>query len=80
MYWKLIPKHKRNRCIFSESCSNYVFRITSTQGFIKGLKALHTRFKNCRPGYQVITIHNEKFLVTANHQLFKESEIREDLT
>lgn len=79
VYWKLIPKHKRNRCIFSESCSNHVFRIASTQGFLKGIKALYVRYKSCRPGYQIITIKNEKFLVTVNHQLFKESEIRKDL-
>lgn len=78
-YWLLIPKQKRNRCIFSESCSTYVFRITKNQGLLKGLQALKLRFKSCRTGYQIITINNEEFLLTVNHQLFKKSEMRDDL-
>lgn len=51
IYWLVIPKHKRKACIFSESCSQYVFRITNEQGFVQGLVAFSERFKQCRHGY-----------------------------
>lgn len=51
LYWRIIPEDKRRYCIFEESCSRFVYRITATRGLIKGLKALRGRFKQCRPGY-----------------------------
>lgn len=56
-YWAIFPKHKRRHCIFSESCSNYVYRITMDKGFFLGLFALRKRYYQCRPGY---TIYKDK--------------------
>jgi putative component of membrane protein insertase Oxa1/YidC/SpoIIIJ protein YidD len=53
IYWKLIPEHKRNICIFNESCSKHVYRIAESQGLIKGIKAFIKRFRQCRPGYRM---------------------------
>ncbi|WP_286970018.1 membrane protein insertion efficiency factor YidD [Flavobacterium sp. UBA4854] len=55
-YWLLIPQSKRRKCIFRKSCSNYVFEITQKEGFIKGLKAFHFRYKNCRGNFSIF--HN----------------------
>jgi putative component of membrane protein insertase Oxa1/YidC/SpoIIIJ protein YidD len=50
-YWLLWPERLRRHCLFHESCSHHVFRITKAQGLISGLKALWKRFQTCRPGY-----------------------------
>lgn len=58
LYWRIVPAHKRPVCIFCESCSNYVFRITKEQGTRKGIAALFERFQQCRPGYKIQFNHD----------------------
>ena len=53
IYWKLIPPSRRRSCLFAESCSKYVYRITKERGFWAGIKALRVRYKKCRPGYKI---------------------------
>jgi len=54
LYWHLVPARWKNRqCIFRESCSHHVSRITKEHGFIDGFKALAYRIRNCRPGYKI---------------------------
>ena len=53
IYWKLIPASKRKACLFAESCSRHVYRITNQDGFWAGLKAFKSRYKKCRSGYKV---------------------------
>lgn len=50
IYW-LTPETKRKKCIFCESCSKYVYRITCEFGFLKGLKILKKRMQQCKPGF-----------------------------
>lgn len=50
LYW-LIPKKNRRCCLFKETCSKYVYRITRQQGLSAGIGALSDRRKKCRPGY-----------------------------
>ena len=52
-YWKFIPESNRKSCLFAESCSRYVYRITNEEGFWTGIKAFKSRYKKCRPGYKV---------------------------
>ncbi len=52
-YWLVFPEHKRRECIFSESCSRHVYRITKTKGFFHGSRAFLKRYKQCRPGYRL---------------------------
>jgi hypothetical protein len=52
VYW-LLPKSRRRKCLFKESCSLYVFTLTSRKGLYEGLKALQLRLKQCRPGYYI---------------------------
>ena len=51
-YWK-ITIYKKHKCIFRESCSRYVYRITEKEGFLSGIKALIQRYNQCRPGYLI---------------------------
>lgn len=77
MYWILIPKKHRKRCLFKKSCSHYVYDITREKGFFEGIKALRFRFANCKPNYSIVEGKNEKLLVTENQHVFTESEISE---
>ena len=74
-YWLLIPASKRKHCLFKQNCSNYVFQEAKEQGLVKGVKALLFRYKNCRPGYQLIPVENETILVSKNNSVFSENEI-----
>lgn len=42
----------QRNCLFRESCSVHVERITLDQGLIKGLDAARWRLSVCRPGYR----------------------------
>ena len=55
LYWLLIPEHKRRKCIFSKSCSHYVYDEIKYKGVKPGLKALHFRLHNCKPDFDIIT-------------------------
>lgn len=75
MYWRIIPKSKRRRCLFKKSCSHYVYDITVKQGLFDGINALRFRIKNCNSEYHIIDVGKEKLLITKTNQTFKEKEI-----
>ena len=74
IYWK-VPTKWHNRCIFRETCSHYVYRIASQQGFLAGLRALRLRNELCRPGYVVYRSQGRYYLQTANGTVFTEEDI-----
>lgn len=74
IYWK-IPTKWHQRCIFRETCSHYVYRIASRQGFRAGMKALRQRNELCRPGYVVYRSQGKYYLRTANGSIFEEHDI-----
>jgi len=43
------PYRHRRECIFEETCSRHVLRITRESGFIAGIRALRLRTRQCRP-------------------------------
>lgn len=53
LYWFFKPKNSKPKCIFRTSCSHHVYEITQKQGFLKGLKILIFRFRNCRYGFEI---------------------------
>ena len=55
VYWVLIPKSKRRKCIFNKSCSLHVFDETKNKGFRKGIIELNFRIKNCQPQFDIFT-------------------------
>jgi len=77
LYWSVFPKHKRSHCVFEESCSNHVFRITKEKGFFSGLLALNKRFHQCRPGYTIYKYEqsNTYELCLKNGSIVREDEI-----
>ncbi|WP_299897153.1 membrane protein insertion efficiency factor YidD [uncultured Aquimarina sp.] len=81
LYWFLIPKTKRRRCIFRKSCSNYVYEKTCEKGLISGLKVLRYRYLNCRSGFIIFDhpLNNEKLMLLPNQKIIEEKEIAERL-
>lgn len=53
LYWVAVPKSRRRRCLFAESCSHHVYRLVRDEGARVGIRALRMRWKQCRPGYRV---------------------------
>ncbi|WP_133575544.1 membrane protein insertion efficiency factor YidD [Pedobacter metabolipauper] len=79
LYWIVVPKNKRRKCIFRTTCSQYVYQATIEEGFFKGLIALRYRFLNCRSGYQIFenSDGSGKMMVLQNGQILPEKEISE---
>lgn len=80
-YWWIIPKSKRKKCIFRESCSQYVYRITLDNGFLQGLQSFLFRYRNCRYGYEIFKnpVSKEIQLMLPNKEVLCEKEIAERL-
>lgn len=75
LYWLLIPKHRRRRCLFKKSCSIYVYEITKSEGLISGLGALRYRINNCNSHYNIMKINGEKVLVSKTNKVFNKKQI-----
>jgi len=55
LYWAVWPRHLNRGCVYRETCSLHVYRVTHEGGFAVGLRALQSRVRACRPGYTVST-------------------------
>lgn len=70
VYWVVWPRHRNRTCIYRETCSHHVYRITGELGLVAGLRALRDRVRTCRPGYTIsssdtgsgIVLHDGSFL------------------
>ena len=74
IYWR-IPTRLHTRCIFRETCSHYVYRIASEQGFLAGIRAFRERNRLCRPGYVVYRSQGHFYLKTATGAIIEEKDI-----
>ena len=79
LYWLLIPKNRRRRCLFKKTCSNYVYETARSEGFISGLKALKFRVNNCNSNYDILEIDSQKILITKTNKIIKEDSINESI-
>lgn len=79
MYWLIIPKHKRRKCLFKKSCSRYVYDTTKSEGFISGLRALKFRINNCNPHYSIMELNKEQVLITKANNIFNIEEINHSI-
>ncbi|MDI9310437.1 MAG: membrane protein insertion efficiency factor YidD [Limnohabitans sp.] len=81
LYWLTKPKNRRPKCIFRQSCSNFVYEETLQNGFLKGLKAFHYRFKNCRSGFEIFKnpTSNKIQMILPSKKVIEEEEIAERL-
>lgn len=81
IYWITVPERNRRHCLFKESCSRFVYRITAAKGIKEGLLALNSRVHQCRPGYQLHK--NEKQnsieLYLKDGTIIKEDEMSQNL-
>lgn len=78
-YWACYPSSLKGKCLFKESCSNYVFRISKQEGFVAALRAVIFRYRNCRSGYNIIEIEGKKVLVSKSKGLFSQDDIKEEV-
>ena len=67
IYW-LTPDRWRRKCLFKESCSHHVYRITKSQGLLKGWEAFVKRFNTCRPNYAFYDTIDGRQWVVLNDQ------------
>ena len=64
-YW-FLPQQWRKKCLYRETCSNFVYRQTKEYGFRQGVNALRRRIDTCKPRYKLIDIDNQRILILCN--------------
>lgn len=81
VYWFLIPKNKRRKCIFRKSCSHFVYDTTKEHGIRQGLTALKFRFNNCRSGFELFKdpVNNKTQMMLPSKLIIDSDEIAERL-
>ena len=80
LYWRLTNATRRRPCLFRESCSRHVYRITREGGALKGMVAFVGRFRRCRPGYAVeLTGQAGPFLRLADGSVAWPSELADSM-
>lgn len=52
-YWCMVSPTRRRDCLFQETCSQHVYRVTRQDGSLAGTAALIRRCRRCRNGYAV---------------------------
>ena len=78
LYW-LWPCKRHRRCIFRETCSRHVYRITKRHGFLAGARSLKRRILHCRPGYVITAQSGELGLLFKDGTFVGQQFIRDDL-
>jgi putative component of membrane protein insertase Oxa1/YidC/SpoIIIJ protein YidD len=78
-YWALWPRRFRRGCLYRETCSRYVYRVTDEIGFVAGLRALSHRVRTCRPGYAVSTDKGEFGLALRDGSFLQRNLVAEDI-
>jgi len=74
LYWRLWPQRFRRSCLFRESCSRYVYRVTARSGVCAGLVVLWDRARRCRGGYRVETIAEDLVVRLVDGSILSEAE------
>jgi len=79
IYQSFVPKRLRSKCLYKESCSNYVFRLTKENGFFAGIGALKYRINNCNPQYFIVKDKGDILLITAQNEIIEEEFISKNV-
>lgn len=74
LYWRLWPERLRRSCLFYESCSRYVYRVTARDGASAGFAALWERARRCRGGYNVESLAGQLVVKLVDGSVLSESE------
>ena len=75
MYWYFIPKEKRIVCLYKDHCSQHVYNAFDERGFIEGVKALVSRYKNCNNRYVYYLEEGSLHIKTAGGEILNEDTI-----
>jgi len=80
LYWRLTNAAHRRPCLFRETCSRHVYRVTREYGAFRGIAAFAKRFRRCRLGY-VIEFDGQAgpFLRLADHSVAQPPELSESM-
>ena len=79
-YWRLTNPARRRPCLFRETCSRHVYRITRDCGVRKGMMAFLQRLRQCRVGYAVeFDGQSEPFLRLADRSVVQSPELSESM-
>lgn len=80
-YWFFKSKNKPAKCIFKKSCSHYIYEVTKQKGFLKGIKALKFRIKNCSYGFELYKnpIDHKTQMILPNKMIIEEKDIADRL-
>lgn len=79
IYQLYFPKKYRGCCLYRESCSNFVLRVTQNNGFIAGLKAFKYRWENCRSNYYLVKKEGYFLLITNDKRIIEEKDINQKI-
>lgn len=79
-YWKIIPIRSRKKCLFKESCSQYVYRKTQ-EGALVGIRALIYRMKVCNGHAELVksSKYHEWNLLLSNGEVITNERIADHL-
>lgn len=80
LYWRFWPERWRRSCLFRESCSRHVYRMTTESGTIAGLAALRKRLRQCRPGFVASLDSGGLTLILANGDRISGHQISEEIS
>ena len=61
LYWKIIPIHKRKKCLFKVSCSQYVYKKTKKRGCLQELRHLFLGLKIVTQTIAYSTLKTKKY-------------------
>jgi hypothetical protein len=75
LYWLLVPASLRRNCLFRETCSQHVLRISNEAGDLKAIKALFRRVRACRPGYRLELVEGDMRMVLVDGTIVHEYDI-----
>lgn len=75
IYWSLWPNRWKRQCLFRESCSRAVYRVTSTKGFRAGMSMLVRRIETCRSNFEVRAIDGTLRVCLCTGEIVPESEV-----
>jgi putative component of membrane protein insertase Oxa1/YidC/SpoIIIJ protein YidD len=76
IYW-LVPPAWRRSCLFRKTCSVYVYEVLKEGGFRNGIKALKTRFHQCRPIHGMYTTDDKKdWVILSDHTVVERSDTK----
>jgi uncharacterized protein len=79
LLYRRLPSFVKRKCLFKETCSAHVLRLTRESGFGVGMRALRVRMLQCRSGYVVFFDVNIKHWIVrfANGSVANRDELAE---